>query len=97
MDSSQTIASLFVATYRSLRCASDEASFSAGRSIEWPHTHMSRKLEQLHAAYELLPPSWRQRTWVLTSLQRGSRTARRDCPKSTFSGWLEYRPALERE
>jgi len=96
MDSSQTMTALFGATYRSLRCASDEASF-AGRSTEWPHTHMSRKLEQLRATYELLPPSWRQRAWVLTSLQRASRTERRDCPKSTSSRWFEYRPALESE
>ena len=73
MEPSHTAASVYVATYRSLRCASDEASFSIGRSAEWPRSHMSRKLEQLRAAYELLPPSLRERTWVLTSLQRAPR------------------------
>lgn len=73
MDTSHAAASVFVATYRSLRYASDEASFGVGRSTEWPRTHMSRKLEQLRAVYELLPPSLRQRTWVLTSVQRAPR------------------------
>jgi hypothetical protein len=77
MDASRTMTSVFVETYRSLRRVSDDTSLSAGRLADWPRKHMSRKLEQLHAAYDLLPPSLRDRTWILTSLQPAYCTAPR--------------------
>lgn len=72
MASTRTTVSVFIAAYRSLQHVSDDTYSGAGGPTTWPRILMSQKLEQLRAAYELLPPSLRQRTWILTSLERAA-------------------------
>jgi len=72
MASARTMVSVYVAAYRSLQHVSDDAYSGAGGPTTWPRMLMSHKLEQLRAAYELLPPSLQQRTWILTSLERAA-------------------------
>ena len=72
MGTARIRVSVFVETYRSLRRVSDDNASGAGGSTTWPCALMSQRLEQLQAAYELLPPSLRQRSWILTSLQRAA-------------------------
>jgi hypothetical protein len=72
MASVRTTVSVYVAAYQSLQQVSDDAHSGAAGPTTWPRILMSQKLEQLRAAYELLPPSLRHRTWILTSLERAA-------------------------
>jgi hypothetical protein len=63
---------VFLTAYRSLRRLSADDASGAGGPTTWPSVLMSQRFEQLQAAYDLLPPSLRQNTWMLTSVERAA-------------------------
>jgi hypothetical protein len=72
MGSTETVASVFLKTYRALRFACEDTRSGVVGATTWPAALLSQKLEQLEAAHELLPPVLRKSAWILTSVERAA-------------------------